>query len=637
MSGERPMRLLLVEDSADDETLIVRALGGMTRPFRHRRVESEPQLRAALESEPWDVVISDFVLPGFSGLRTIAVTQELRPGLPVVIVSGTIGEDIAVDAVRRGATDYVMKSNLGRLAYAVERAERDAQERRERQAERVAREQAEHRFAGVLDAVPTAIIVVGTDGIVVQTNQHVTATFGYEPDELIGQSVDVLVPEAQLSLHVAERARYAADPATRMHGVGREVIGRRKDGTSVPVEVGLAAIQSAGELLIVAAAHDISRRLEIEAQLQESQRMEALGRLAGGIAHDFNNLLTAINGYAELLAIELPPESGLRDDVAHIRAAGDRGAVLVRQLLAFGRRSSLRPGRLDLVEAFGSLRPLLDRIVTEAVDLTVDVDPATPPVHVDRGQFDQAIINLVANARDAMVDGGTVTIAVAPGVDGATIAVSDTGHGIDGAVRPHLFTPFFTTKESGKGTGLGLASVHGFVSQSGGRIEVETSPGIGTTFTIHLPGAPAIEEESAPAGVSVPAGTGGGEFVLLVEDDDPVRALARTILERAGFDVLEVGDPTRAEAVLREVSVAPAVLVTDVVMPGLDGRALARRLRERDPRIGVVFTSGYTPDERHLTTDEAQEELEEAIFVPKPFDPAALSRAVRQAIDRRAR
>jgi CheY-like chemotaxis protein len=299
----------------------------------------------------------------------------------------------------------------------------------------------------------------------------------------------------------------------------------------------------------------------------------------------------------------------------------------------------LRPQTLHLEEVLDGLRPLLQRLVSEAIDLEVAVAPETPDVLADRSQLEHAIVNLVVNARDAMPDGGTVRIeaGAAPGRDGseATIVVSDTGIGIDDAIRPHLFTPFFTTKAVGKGTGLGLASVHGFVTQSGGHIEVGAAPGHGAVFTIHLPVAtsPSVAEPKSEATV---AERGRGEFVLLVEDDGPVRALAEVVLERHGYRVLSVERPLRVDAALAGVDEPPAVLVTDIVMSGMDGRALARSMRRAYPRIAVVLMSGYAPEigAGPGSSNDPVDGLDGAVFVAKPFDPNGLVAAVRSAIDR---
>ena len=517
--GRARLRALLVEDSPDDEVLILRQLRNVSPEIEHVRVQDGDSLRRELARVAWDIVVSDFVLPAsFSGLDSIRIVREDRRDIPIIIVSGTIGEDVAVEAVRTGADDYVMKTNLDRLPYAVERALRDRTDRLAREHER--------------------------------------------------------------------------------RGLAR--------------------------------------------QLEEALRMEALGRLAGGIAHDFNNLLTAINGYADLIALELPPDSTLREEVLEIRRAGARGAELIQQLLAFGRRQALHPQPVELGAVLAGLHPLLARLVSEAVDVTIEVAEGTPRILVDRNQFEQAVVNLVANARDAMPEGGTVRIAARAAEDGAQTAagdaileIVDTGPGIDPSIRPMLFTPFFTTKPAGKGTGLGLASVHGFVTQSGGSIDVGAGPEGGARFTIRLPATQAAASVAAPAEAVDPGAAGRAELVLLVEDDDTVRSLVRTFLERHGYRVLPVGHPLDVDRALAGAGEQPAALVSDVVMPGLDGRRLAANLRSRYPHLAVVLMSGYALGTGALPLEgaDALTAVEGGQFVQKPFTAPELAVAVRRALD----
>ena len=637
LDTDATLHVLLVEDKADDEELILRQLRRATPDVVHRRVADETGLRAALAGDDWDLVISDYVMPGFSGLAAIAVVRELRPDLPVILVSGTVGEDIAVDAVRAGADDYVMKGNLGRLNHAVERTLRYAAERRERAAEQAALAAAERRFEGVLDAVPTAIIVVDLDGLIVRTNGYVTEVFGYAPGELIGVPVERLLAEDLRPVHRDLRAAYAEDPAPRLMGRGREVDGLRADGTRVRIEVGLAPVIAGGEMLVVAAAHDITARLELEARLHQAEKMEALGRLTGGIAHDFNNLLTAINGYAELLSMDLPPGSTMREEVDQIRAAGERGAELVRYLLAFGRRQALQPQTIDVPETLVSLSPLLRRLVTETVDLVLDLDPSTPRIHCDRSQLERSLVNLIVNARDAMPDGGIVTIATRPeageGSGFCVVEVTDTGTGIADEILDNIFTPFFTTKPAGHGAGLGLASVHGFVTQSGGSIEVEGVSGGGARFRIRLPVAPPDAGDHSRPQVLPGQTIGAGETILVVEDESGVRAVIEASLARFGFRPIVAGGPADVERALATIETSPAVLVSDIVMPGLDGRTLATQLLERFPGIGVVLTSGYDPDADGTPT---LDDIPGAVFLPKPFEPGALAAAVASVLAQRA-
>jgi signal transduction histidine kinase/CheY-like chemotaxis protein len=393
---------------------------------------------------------------------------------------------------------------------------------------------------------------------------------------------------------------------------------------------------------IILNARDITERRRLEEQLRQAQKMEAVGQLAGGIAHDFNNLLTAILGYANLLIDEIAKEDPLRQDLEEIRSAGERAASLTRQLLAFSRRQMLQPQAVDLNGLIHQLERLLRRLISEDVELVTALTPDIPAIKVDPASIEQVLVNLVVNARDAMSHGGRVTIEtslteleggygtthppVAPGRY-VMLSVSDTGQGMDEATQGRIFEPFFTTKEQGKGSGLGLATVYGIVQQSGGSIAVDSKPGSGTSFRVYLP----TTEATAPVRAALARGDDakkGWETVLLVEDEDAVRALAREVLRRNGYIVLEARHGLDALRVAERHPDVIHLLVTDVVMPHLNGRELADRLAEVRPAMKVLFMSGYTDHaamHRHLTPGAA--------FLQKPFTPATFARKVRSMLD----
>jgi CheY-like chemotaxis protein len=368
---------------------------------------------------------------------------------------------------------------------------------------------------------------------------------------------------------------------------------------------------------------DITDRKNIEAQLLQARKMESIGRLAGGVAHDFNNLLLVINGYVDLVLKRISVSNELYPQIEEIRKAGERAAELTMQLLAFSRKQVLQPKVLSLNEIVGDSDKMLRRIIGEDIELICILDPSLRPVEADPGQLHQVIVNLAANARDAMPDGGKLIIETANTEQGVSLSVRDTGRGMDPITLEHAFEPFFTTKGLGKGTGLGLATVYGIVRQSAGDIFVESAPGRGATFTVRLPASdkvPATKEPDRPA----PRCSG---TVLLVEDEEGVRRLIATILEQHGYHVLEAPGGEEALGMLEQCNDRIDLLISDVVMPRMGGPELAAHLREVRPELTILFISGYTDPS---ITDQVV--LTGSHFLQKPFAADALVRMVGEVL-----
>ena len=510
----------------------------------------------------------------------------------------------------------------------------DVTDRRRVEAERV-------RLAAAVDQIADSIMITALDGEIVYVNpafEHVT---GYSRSEVIGRAPSFL----KSGRHDAAFYRAMWETLERGEVWSGPIVNRRKDGTLYDAEVVISPVRDAAGRIThyVEVGRDVTHERELEAQLRQAQKMEAVGQLAGGIAHDFNNLINVISGFGQLTLADLPDDDRHRNDLMEVVAAADRAAKLTRQILAFSRRQVLEPHVLDLNEVVATIIPMLRGLVGEHVELVTLPAPDLWAVRADRGQIEQVIVNLAVNARDAMPDGGKLTVETANVLIDASyvhshvemtpgayvlLAVSDTGIGIDEATQVRLFEPFFTTKEHGKGTGLGLATTYGIVKQSGGFIWVYSELGRGSSFKVYLPRVAETAEPFVLAARSV-TDDAGSETLLVVEDDEAGRTYARRVLEARGYRVLVAGNGDKALAAAAAHEGSIDLLVTDVIMPGMSGATLAERLVASRPGLRVLFASGYTENTivRHgiLETDVA--------FLAKPYSPDALARKVREVLD----
>jgi two-component system, cell cycle sensor histidine kinase and response regulator CckA len=521
-----PLRLLLVEDDPIDADLVVATLSEAGLACITRRVDTRSDFLTALSEGAFDLILADYSIPGFDGMTALSLARQQASDVPFLFVSATIGEELAIDAMHQGATDYVLKQRLGRLVPSVQRALRERDERKER--------------------------------------------------------------------------------------------------------------KKAEEALI-----------QSEKQFRQAQKMEAVGRLAGGIAHDFNNLLTVIMGYSHVIAAELGREHPLHSKIEETQKAGERAAILVRQLLAFSRKQPLEPKNLNLNNVVANLESMLQRLIGADIRLAITLDPSNALVRADQAQLEQVIMNLVVNARDAMTQGGTLTIDTAqielaksplyhvdplPPGPYVKLSVRDTGSGMDRATQAHIFEPFFTTKEEGKGSGLGLSTVFGIVTQSGGGIDVTSRVGHGTRFDIFFPRVAAGRQEALNLRASVQP-SGGTETILLVEDDSSVRTLLRDALQKLGYRVIEAKHGLEACLLASQEIDRLDLLLTDMVMPGMGGRELAQHLITIKPDLRILFMSGFTDDIGIL----AGHEQGTSGFLQKPFTPELLARTVRKILDNSTR
>jgi PAS domain S-box-containing protein len=593
----------------------------------------------------FDLVLCDYNLPSYDGVSALKYVKTVRPSLPVIIISGTVGESEAVKCLHSGATDYLLKQRLERLVPAVRRALREADERRRRlQAEQEVRLR-EQRLSSIYEAVADGLfhleVLAPGRYRFLSVNPAFVQTTGLPPQEAVGASVEDVLPAAFTVALLTH-----ADRAVREHRIERWACTAVFRSGQRTLETSITPVIDAGGICthLVGVAHDATERRALEDQLRQAQKMESVGQLAGGIAHDFNNLLTVINGMAEFAverAAQVDPQ--MQEDLMEIRRAGDRAAALTRQLLAFSRKQILQPRNVNLngiVEEMGSL---LHRLLGEDVELTLDVGGEAASVNADPGQLEQVIVNLAVNARDAMPQGGSLTIRVRrentvagePGQEGpppdagpwAVLEITDSGSGMDEDVQRQIFEPFFTTKGPGKGTGLGLSTVYGIVKQSGGFVRVRSAVGQGTTFSIYLPRA--VEGRDSHGDLGPEHMKPGSETVLVVEDVGGLRRLMTRTLESSGYRVVEAASGDEALRILDAYPNPVDLMITDVVMPGITGRDLAEKMRHARPSMKVLYMSGYTDDVivRHGVQESRMP------FVSKPFTPRELERAVRQVLD----
>ena len=502
--------------------------------------------------------------------------------------------------------------------------------------------ESEERFRTMFQSAPTAMLMLGIDGRVAAVNRSCEVLLGYEEHELLGRQTPMLRHPDEAEEIGAQLAELIAGERDAFRREARYV---HKGGAVVVTQLAVALVRDADGKpdYVIAMAEDVTEQRQLEEQLRQSQKLEAIGRLAGGVAHDFNNMLTAIGGYTALALDQAPAGTSLHGDLEEIRKATDRATLLTRQLLAFSRKQVLLPELLNLNGVVVELESMLRPLIGEDVALTTSLDPALGPIEADPGQLHQVVMNLVVNARDAMPEGGSIAIVTANADVGenddaiepgryVTLTVRDTGEGIDEPTLRQIFEPFFTTKEAGKGTGLGLATVYGIVKQSGGYVAVDSEVGVGSAFTIYLRRADGVvQQQPEPAPAPPPAAAASSlspaaTRVLVVEDEEVIRGLVDQVLKGEGYDVLLAADGDQALEIADRTHVD--VLLTDLTMPGIGGHELAERLRARTPLLKVMFMSGFAEG-----GDFSPSSLPPATaFLEKPFTFSMLSARMRELV-----
>lgn len=565
--------------------------------------------RAELIGQPVERLVPD---------RFKASHPALRDGYATTATSRPMGAGLELWALRKDGTEFAVEVSLSSFGSddgpLMAAGIRDVTQAR----------RAEQKFKAVLASAPDAIIGVDATGTIELVNAQAERLFGWSAEDLIGQSVEVLVPSGVVDRHRLYRAGYLDDPRTRPMGAGLALSARRRDGSEFPAEISLSAVADHESTLVLAAVRDITERLALEAERREllleaqrdqSHRLESLGQLAGGVAHDFNNLLGVILNYTTLIA-RSQSDPLVISDLGEIRAAAERGAALTKQLLTFARRDVVNPEPIEIAEVIEGVVAMLSRTLGEHIALELEMGDPPLVVVADRNQLEQILLNLAINARDAMPEGGTLTISAErlPKADAqgseVVLRIADTGFGMEPDVLGRAFEPFFTTKDRAHGSGLGLATVYGIARQCGGSVSLASEVGNGTTVTIVLPGS----DQPVPASTSASEYIGAGhERILLVEDEEPLRVATARLLAEYGYDVLVAVDGQDALEIFEREADAIDLVLTDVAMPRMRGDTFAARLAELQSPVPLVFMSGYdsgeAPQAGHLLAKPVQEDV----------------------------
>lgn len=642
---KKPLRLLIIEDSPVDAELLCAELKRGGYEVLAERVDTDTALRAALANGSWDLIVSDFAMPNYDGLRAFETFKSFDLDIPYIIVSGAMGEERAVETMKTGVCDYLLKGHLGRLNVAVERELEAAKQRRLGRENDLAKARDQRRMAVALQATGAGIFEyrVPADGQG-YCSPRFAEILAYDVADLPTDELFAgwLIEQTHRDDRAQFEASYSDFIAGRTPQMDCHFRIRRKDGSWRSVScLEVAGARDAGGYVteLVGVLLDRTEKVRLEEQFRQAQKMEAIGRLAGGVAHDFNNLLTVISNFGEFVRDALDPASETHADMQEVLKAADRAAQLTNQLLAFSRRQAIDPTVLNANALVGDLDKMLRRLIGGDIEFQTKFAPDLWNVFADRGGLEQVIVNLVVNARDAMPHGGRLTIEtsnhevdrpysgaagreIAPG-QYAVISVTDNGTGMDEATLEKIFEPFFTTKAANKGTGLGLSTCFGIAEQAGGHIEVCSELALGSTFRVYVPREASRPLDSADDTTSEKLR--GDETVLVVEDEEAVRTLLSRILTMLGYSVRSANNGEDALRLINDESLQVDLLVTDIVMPKMGGPELVSLVSKKIPGTKVLYITGFSQG--------ALDDDSTSVILHKPFSPKSLAKKVREVMD----
>jgi two-component system, cell cycle sensor histidine kinase and response regulator CckA len=641
-----PLRVLIVEDSEDDLLLLLRELRRGEYTLDYVRVETAVEMQAALDRQAWDIVIADYTLPRFSAPAALELLQQQHQDLPFIIVSGTIGEDAAVAAMRAGAHDYLLKNNLVRLVPAVARELREAQERQKRLDAEQALRESEERFRQLAENITESVFWISepTAMKMLYVSPAYERIWGRSCDSLDTNFMDwieAIHPDDRQRVQTSYfdrslRGKY--DEEYRIIRPDESIRWIRDRGFPIKNQTGIA-------YRVVGIAEDITNRKLTEAVLRRTERLESLGTLTSGIAHDLNNVLTPIMGIVQLL----PKKIGNMDDSTKrllqiLNDSTHRGADLVKQILSFARGVESKPTNIQIDDLLLEIQRIIQQSFPKNIELVIDSPPNLWSLSADVSMLHQVAINLCVNARDAMPDGGILSIAAenlaidenyarmnvdARAGNYVVITVADTGTGIEFSILDRIFDPFFTTKDIGKGTGLGLSTVVGIVKSHRGFIDVNSEVGKGTRFKVYLPAT--VTAEIIPTVVPTQPASGQGELILVVDDEVPIQVITTAMLETHGYCVMTASDGIEAIALYAQHQQEIGVVVMDMMMPNLDSLTIVRALRKLNPHVQIIAMSGLATSEVVAQTMAAGVKA----FLSKPFTATELLNTISHLWDER--
>ena len=637
-----PLHVMLIENSHADAELIIHELQRAGFQCRPQIVCTPAEFLEQLRRFPFDIVLADYRLPGWTGMDAFAAMRRAGRDVPFILVTGILGEEVAVECIKQGITDYVLKEHLARLPLVVARALKERALRDAQNFMGQALRESEANSLFLFEHNPLPMWVFDRETLeILQVNEVAARHYGYSRTEFLAVRASDLHPAEEVPQLLA--AFRSAVPQEKFAGQWHHL---RKGGTTLDVELLLHAMEYAGHAAALVVAQNVTDRRALEQQLQHAQKFEVIGQLAGGLAHDFNNVIGAILGWAELgkeQAAAIDPRLAGYFNKIHLQC--DRVTALIRQLLAFSRRQILEPRNLSLNQTVQDVLNLLDKVIGKDIEIQTALAENLWAIRADPAQIEQVLMNLCLNSRDAMPKGGWLMIetrntavseercgrdkGLLPG-SFAELLVKDTGIGMDAAVRERVFEPFFTTKGPGKGTGLGLATAYGIVKQHGGLIHVESEPGRGSTFRVLLPINPASEKlecrrvtvENAPI-------LGGKETILIAEDHEGIREMAHAVLKGKGYDILLAHDGEEALELFTANRERVSLVLLDVFMPLRSGPEVFAAIQALKPGISVVFATGYSNEMATLAEIVARG----IAVLRKPYSPSTLCRVVREVLD----